>query len=63
MADDIKQGRPRGKRYYEVFVCHGCQSCWEMQEGGSVVEHPHNLSAVDVTDKVEAALKAMEAAK
>ncbi len=43
---------PRGKRFFEVFVCHGCQTCWNIDDDGNLEEAPHNLSAVDITDKL-----------
>lgn len=35
---------------YNVFVCHGCQSCWYMQDDDTVAEsYPHFLSVVEQT--------------
>ena len=40
----------------KVFMCAGCQYCWEMiddgTEVGSVLQHPHCLSQEDVTDEI-----------
>jgi lauroyl/myristoyl acyltransferase len=37
---------PRGEQYLKVFICHGCQSCWQISEDGeSVIDTgPHFLS-------------------
>ena len=44
---------PRGIRYLRVFVCHGCQTCWEMVDDKLVEHGPHYLSLPeDVTDLV-----------
>lgn len=45
---------PRGKTLIEVFVCHGCQSCWRLSEDGeSIIDTgPHILSESKiVTDR------------
>jgi hypothetical protein len=45
--------KPRGERLLRVFICHGCQTCWHLDENDNVVEHyPHYLSpAEDVTEQ------------
>ncbi len=52
MSAEEKPDWPRGKRFFEVFVCHGCQTCWNIDDKGELEEAPHNLSAVDITDKL-----------
>jgi hypothetical protein len=43
---------PRGKRFFEAFICHGCQTCWNMDDAGNLEEAPHTLSCEDITDKL-----------
>lgn len=48
---------PYGERYMKVFLCHGCQTCWEIiddgTEDGKLIQHRHVLGAEDVTDTVK----------
>lgn len=42
---------PRGSQYVKVFICHGCQSCYRMNEDGSVTDTgPHYMSVELVSD-------------
>lgn len=52
--------QPRGDHYYKVFHCHGCQSCWELQEDDSVIQHEHVLGQEDVTEMITSWRTAME---
>jgi MinD superfamily P-loop ATPase len=49
----LKLVQPRGKHYFEVFFCHGCQTCWELQEDDTLIQHEHILGQIDITDKIE----------
>ena len=56
----VEQGKvlPAGEKYYKVFHCHGCQTCWEMDETGeNIIQHPHILSQEDVTDAIKELVK------
>lgn len=48
---------PYGERYMKVFICHGCQTCWEIVDDGSedgmLIQHRHVLGAEDVTDQIK----------
>lgn len=60
MEEATKQGKvlPKGEKYYKVFHCHGCQTCWEMDETGeNIIQHPHILSQEDVTDAIKELVK------
>jgi hypothetical protein len=42
-----------GVHYFKVVVCHGCQTCWVLDEDGSVSKAPnHILRQVEVTPHV-----------
>lgn len=45
-----------GVRFLKVFICHGCQSCWRMDENMNMIdsETPHYLSIDDVTPEMVA---------
>ncbi len=45
-----------GNVWIKAFMCHGCQTCWELVEGEigtepTLVQHPHCLSQEDMTDQ------------
>lgn len=44
--------QPRGDHYYKVFHCHGCQTCLELLDDDTVIQHEHILNQTDVTEEV-----------
>lgn len=46
---------PRGEQYLKLFICHGCQSCWELQDDDTIIDRgPHFLTYGEVvTDKIK----------
>lgn len=41
---------PDGKEY-KSFICHGCQSCWHMEDEDTCVEsYPHFLAPFERTE-------------
>jgi hypothetical protein len=35
---------------FKGFVCHGCQSCWDLDDNDNIVEYyPHFLSPLEET--------------
>ena len=48
---------PAGEKYYKVFHCHGCQTCWEVDEKGGIIQHPHILHEEDVTEAIQELVK------
>lgn len=46
-----------GVRYLKVFICHGCQTCWDYDAVTDTVtksDQPHYLGIDDVTDEMVA---------
>lgn len=48
----------KGNTVIKAFMCHGCQTCWEMIPGDpetgtydQVIKHPHCLAQEDATEQ------------
>lgn len=48
-----------GEHYFKVFICYGCQSCWEIVEdktkesGMGIRQHrPHILGSLNITKDI-----------
>lgn len=46
--------QPEGVRYYKLFHCYGCQTCYAMQPDGTTIQYPHVYYQKDITDEVNA---------
>ena len=56
-----------GQHYFKVFICHGCQSCWEIIKDPNnpnqtrlKTNRPHIIGLSNITDEIKAIKDALQ---